>query len=310
MRFLVLGAGALGGLFGGRLLKSGTDITFLVRPKRAAQLKRDGLVIHAHDGAIRTAAPTVQQGGITAPYDVVLLCCKAYDLESAMTAIAPAIAGHTAILPLLNGVRHIDELVGRFGRQHVLGGVTAINAALQPDRTIQQGDLRLDMNILGELDGKPSTRCLAIKSALDGCGIPAEVSGNILAVMWAKFFGYACNATIASVTRSRAGAIARSAQGETFVADVIDECTRVMTAEGFPPPFQTPGFIRDLFSQPGSTYGPSLLFDLEAGRATEGEHTLGDLVGRARRRGIAAPILSAALCSLQTYELGRADGQT
>ena len=305
MRYLVLGAGALGGYFGGKLIKGGADVTFLVRPARAAQLQRDGLVVKSQDGEIRTPAKTIQQGQVDGAYDVVLLCCKAYDLNGAMAAIAPAIGDQSVVLPLLNGVRHIDVLTETFGRQRVLGGLTVINAALMPDGTIQQSQLRINITAIGELDGRASPRCAAIKTALEAGGIPVQLSDNIIAAMWMKFFGFACNATVASLTRSRAGAIATSNAGAAFVSAVIEECTRAVTAEGYPPPADTPGLIRGLFSQPDSTYGPSMLIDIEDGRPTEGEHTIGDLMERASRRGVSTPILSAALCNLQAYEINR-----
>src|ERR1700722_2403038 len=125
MRYLVLGAGALGGYFGGMLIKGGADVTFLVRPARAVQLNRDGLVIKATDGGERRIqVKTVQQGRLDGSYDVVLLTCKAYDLESAMGAIAPAMGDQSVIVPLLNGVRHIDVLTEKFGLARVLGGLT------------------------------------------------------------------------------------------------------------------------------------------------------------------------------------------
>jgi 2-dehydropantoate 2-reductase len=305
MRYLVLGAGALGGYFGGMLLKGGADVTFLVRPKRAAQLERDGLVVKAQDGEVRTPAKTIQQGQLHGTYDVVLLCCKAYDLDGAMAAIAPAMDDDSVILPLLNGVRHIDVLRDRFGPQRVLGGLTVINAALMPDGTIQQSQLRINITAIGELDGRASPRCAAIKTALEAGGIPVQLSDNIIAAMWMKFFGFASNATVASLTRSRAGAIAKSGAGASFVSAVIEECTRAVTAEGYPPTSETAGLIQGLFSQPDSTYGPSMLIDIEEGRLTEGEHTIGDLVERATRRGLNTPILSAALCNLQAYEINR-----
>ena len=306
MRYLVLGAGALGGYFGGMLVKGGADVTFLVRPARAAQLRRDGLVVKTQDGGeLRLQVKIIQQGQLDGPYDVVLLCCKAYDLDGAMAAIAPAMGEQSVILPLLNGVRHIDALTERFGAERVLGGLTVINAALMADGTIQQSQVRINLNAIGEFDGRGSPRCAAIKTALEAGGIPIQVSDSILAGMWMKFFGFACNATIATLTRSRAGTIARSACGASFVSAVIEECARVVTAVGYPPPGDMAGIIRGLFSQPDSSYGPSILIDMEDGRPTEGEHTIGDLVARAARAGVSTPILSAALCNLQAYEINR-----
>jgi ketopantoate reductase len=136
-------------------------------------------------------------------YDVVLLTCKAYDLDSAMDAIAPAMGEQSVVVPVLNGVRHIGVLTERFGPGRVLGGLTVINAAMMADGTIQQSQLRINLNVIGELDGRASARCTAIKAALDAGGIPVQISDNILAMMWAKFFGFVCNATIATLTRSR-----------------------------------------------------------------------------------------------------------
>ena len=310
MRYLILGAGALGGYFGGMLIKGGADVTFLVRPKRAAQLQRDGLIVKTQDGGeFRTQVKTVQQGQLDGPFDVILLSCKAYDLDAAMDAIAPAMTERSMIVPLLNGVRHIDILTERFGRERVLGGLTIINAALMPDGAIQQSQVRINITMIGELDGQLSGRCTAIKNALEAGGISVQVADNILVMMWEKFFGFACNATIASLTRSRAGVIARTIDGAPFVSAVIGECLKVVTALGYPPlpAFDSAGIITGLFSQPSSTYGPSLLIDMENGRPTEGEHTVGDLAERAARAGISAPLLTAARCNLQAYEINRSN---
>jgi 2-dehydropantoate 2-reductase len=308
MRYLILGAGALGGYFGAMLIKGGADVTFLVRPTRAAQLKRDGLVVKTQDGGeLRTQVKIVQQGQLEGTYDVVLLSCKAYDLGGAMDAIGPAIGEQSVIVPVLNGVRHIDVLTERFGSGRVLGGLTVINAALMPDGTIQQSQVRVNITAIGELDGRLSSRCTAIKTALEAGGIPVQVTDNILVMMWEKFFGFACSATIASLSRSRAGVIARAADGASFVSAVIGECTRVVTAVGYPPlpAFNSAGQISGLFSQPDSAFGPSMLIDMEDGRPTEGEHTIGDLAERAVQAGVSAPLLTAARCNLQTYEINR-----
>jgi 2-dehydropantoate 2-reductase len=308
MRYLVLGAGALGGYFGGMLIKGGADVTFLVRPARAAQLRRDGLIVRTQDGGeLRTQVKIVQQGQLDGTYDVVLLSCKAYDLDGAMDAIIPAMSERSVIVPVLNGVRHIDVLKKRFGSERVLGGLTVINAALMPDGSIQQSQVRVNITAIGELDGRLSSRCAAIKTALEAGGIPVQVTDNILVMMWEKFFGFTCSATIASLSRSRAGVIARAADGASFVSAVIDECTRVVTTLGHPPlpAFNAAGQISALFSQTNSAYGPSMLIDMEDGRPTEGEHTIGDLAERAAQAGINAPLLAAARCNLQAYEINR-----
>lgn len=306
MRWLILGAGALGGFYGARLLQAGADVTFLVRPRRREQLDRNGLVVKTQDGEIlRHQVRTLQQGEVDGRYDVVLLACKAYDLPGAMDAVQSAVGDGAAILPLLNGVRHIESLKERFGVEHVLGGMSVINAALLPDGAIQQSQVRVNMNYHGELDGKITPRCTAIAHDLRLIG--GKAVPDIGVQMWGKLFGYACNATITTLTRSRAGTIARASAGADFVSLVIDEVASVIEAEtGTPAPAQVSAIIRGMFTQPDSTYGPSILVDMEEGRTTEGEHTIGDLVERARRRGVSVPILTAARCNLQAYESKRA----
>lgn len=309
MRYLILGAGALGGYFGGMLIKGGADVTFLVRPPRGAQLERDGLVVKTQDGLeVRSRVKTVEAGRLDGSFDVVLLTCKAYDLESAMEAVAPALSETSVIVPLLNGVRHIDVLKERFGVGRVLGGLTVINAALLADGTIQQSQVRVNITAIGELDGSSSSRCAAIKRDLEASGVSVQISDNIMVMMWEKFFAFTASATIATLSRSRSGVIARASDGNSFVSAVIDECTRVVTALKHPPlaAFNAAAQIAGLYAQTNSSYGPSMLIDMEDGRPTEGEHTIGDLVERATREGISAPLLVAARCNLQAYEINRA----
>jgi len=308
MRFLILGAGALGGFFGAKLVHSGADVTFLVRPKRAAQLQRDGLIVKSQDWEIRTTVKTIAQGQIDAPFDVILLSCKAYDLEGAMDAIAPAVGASSAILPMLNGMRHIDGLKARFGADKVLGGLVVVNSVLLGDGSIQQTPLRIPLAAFpfGELDGARSARCEAIAAAFAKADITTEISDDILGRMWMKFVVFASGATVATLTRSRAGAVAQAVVAPAFIASVIDECTKIATAEGYPPPPEAADIVRGFFASAASTYGPSLLVDMEEGRTTEGEHTIGDMVRRGANRGLACPVLTAALCNLQAYEINRA----
>ena len=305
MRFLVLGAGAIGGYFGGKLHKAGADVTFLVRPKRAAQLAARGLVLTTQTEEIKVPVKTVLAGQVDGHYDVIVLCCKAYDLADAMLAIAPGVGPRTAVLPFLNGIKHISTLSDRFGAGRVLGGLTAVNAVLAPNGDVVQSPVKIDMTAFGELGAPSSARCAAIHEAFAAAGLSATVSPDVVASMWAKFFGFACIATIATLTRSRAGVIATSAAGASFVAATIEECGRVAEAEGYPPPKDVADIVRGLYAQRDSRYGPSMLVDMEEGRPTEGEHTIGDLVERATRHGVPVPLLTAARCSLQAYELTR-----
>src|SRR5438034_10175659 len=139
MRILVVGAGAIGGYFGGRMLQAGRNITFLVRPRRAKELASAGLVIKSPNGDVTLRnPPTVQADAIRETFDVVLLSCKAFDLDDAIKSFAPAVGPQTAIIPLLNGMRHLDVLDEKFGKDRVLGGLCGIAVTLDERRHVVQ----------------------------------------------------------------------------------------------------------------------------------------------------------------------------
>src|SRR2546426_1936535 len=162
MRFLVVGAGAIGGYFGGRLLQAGCDVTFLVRPKRASELAAAGLVIKSPAGDVTLKnPPTVQADKLNDKFDVVLLSCKAFDLADAINSFAPAVGPNTSIIPLLNGMRHLDVLDQRFGAERVLGGLCAIAATLNEAREGVQLAPMQSLNF-GERDRGMSERVRAI----------------------------------------------------------------------------------------------------------------------------------------------------
>jgi 2-dehydropantoate 2-reductase len=305
MRFLVLGAGALGSFFGGMLLHGGADTSFLVRPRRAAELAGRELVIRLPGVEIRQPVGRVHAERIDSRYDVVLLTCKSYDLDSAVEAIGPALHERSAILPLLNGINHIATLVDRFGRDRVLGGLTTVAAARSAEGDVIRLPGTPNTTTFGELTGIHTARCEAIQEAFRAGSVPSNISDSIVAEMWVKLFGFAAIAAIATLTRARAGEIAAASAAPAFVTSVLDECARVTTAEGYPPPSAMTDTICRLFAQPGSVYSPSILRDLEQGRPTEGEDTIGELVRRADRRGIEVPLLRAALCNLQAHEVRR-----
>jgi 2-dehydropantoate 2-reductase len=303
MRFLILGAGGLGGYYGGVLLKSPADVAFLVRPRRAAQLAARGLVVKNPEGDFVTPVKTLLAGEVNDPYDIVLLACKAHDLDSAIEAIAPAVGPESAVLPVLNGIDHITILTDRFGDHRVLGGMSLVRAELSPGGDIIRPEgSGLGKTSYGELNRERSARCEAIQTALAAGGVVSTISDDILAEMWAKFCGFATAATIAALIRARAGEIASAGAGATFVDSVFEECARVTAAEGYPTPPEMGDLVRGMFARAGSTYGPSILWDLENGRRTEGEHTVGDMVRRADRHGLEVPLLRAALCNLQIHE--------
>ena len=161
MRFLIIVAGALGGYYGGMLLKGGAYVAFFVRPRRAAQLAERGLVIKEPDGVFTTPVRTVLAGNVGGAYDVVFLACKAYDLEGAIDEFAPALAADGAVLPVLNGFNHVDVLSDRLGAARVLGDVTPFSVVRNAEGEIVRPRVGPWQTLFGELTGERSARCEA-----------------------------------------------------------------------------------------------------------------------------------------------------
>ncbi|HUO60087.1 MAG TPA: 2-dehydropantoate 2-reductase N-terminal domain-containing protein, partial [Candidatus Acidoferrales bacterium] len=176
MRTLVVGAGAIGGYYGGRLLEQGRDVTFLVRPRRAAELAKTGLVIRSRYGDVSFPNPkTVLAENLRESYDLILLSCKAYDLENAIESFAPTVGENTAILPLLNGMSHLDALDQRFGAQHVLGGQCMIAVTLNADRVVVHLNEKHGLTY-GERDRSDSERIRKISELFQGAKFDAHAS--------------------------------------------------------------------------------------------------------------------------------------
>lgn len=308
MKILVVGAGAIGGYFGGRLLEAGRDVTFLVRPKRAAQLAETGLVIKSRLGDVSLAKPpTVLAGDLRRPYDLILLSLKAYDLEAALDSFAPAIGPGTAILPLLNGMRHLDVLDQRFGKDRVLGGECVIAATLDDQgRVLHLNDVHL--LTFGERAASRSPRTDAIAREFAGVKTEARISAVILLEMWEKWVMLASLASITCLMRATVGDIA-AAGGANLALRLLEECAAVASGAGFAP---RPEFLertRNTLTASGSTFAASMLRDIERGARIEGDHILGDLIRRGERSLPEPALLRLAYTHLKAYEARRAREQ-
>src|SRR3954452_13128831 len=180
MRVLIVGAGAIGGYFGGRMLQAGRDITFLVRPRRASELTAAGLVIKSPNGDVTLKdPPVIQADTIKDKFDIVLLSCKAYDLDDAIKSFGTAVGEKTAIIPLLNGMRHLDVLDKAFGASNVLGGLCMIAATLNEKREVVQLGPMQSLGF-GERDGKMSDRVRSMADVVKGCNFNGAASETVL----------------------------------------------------------------------------------------------------------------------------------
>jgi 2-dehydropantoate 2-reductase len=307
MRILVVGAGAIGGYFGGRLLQAGRDVTFLVRPRRAEQLARTGLSIRSPTGDLDLPAPTVQADDLREPFDLILLSCKAYDLSDAMQSFAPAVGPDTAILPMLNGMRHLDVLEQRFGAGAVLGGWCAISVTLDPEgRILHLADVH--SLSFGERDGAATERTRAIASAFGGAKFEVRAVDAILQEMWEKWVFIATAAGITCLMRSAIGDIV-AAGGADLANSLLDECAGIAGQQGFPPSAAAMQRNRAMLTATGSGFTASMLRDVERNARTEVDHVVGDLLRRATMPANAQTLLRVAYAHLTAYEARRARTQ-
>ncbi len=312
MRILVVGAGAVGGYFGGRLAQAGRDITFLVRERRAAQLS-NGLRIRSPHGNV-TLQPRLltaaQLAAAPQSFDVILISTKAYSLPSAIQDVAPAVGPNTAVIPLLNGMQHLDELSTRFGAPNVLGGSVRIIGDLADDGTVEQ------RTPLGELTFGPradvpgqTTRfdLPAMFQQLSAPGVVTLMPADALVAMWQKWWILASMNGICILSGGSLGQAASAPNGPQFCQGVLRECTDIAQSNGYPAqkPMMTEHQARlaDLHS-PLTT---SMFRDMQRGYPVEADQIFGDLLRRAN--GVPTPLLQAAYIRAKIYESTRAQHQ-
>ena len=301
MRMLIVGAGSTGGYFGGRLAEAGRDVTFLVRPRRAEQLRARGLEILSPHGDVTLQPKLVTADGIAGPYDAVLLTVKGFALDQALDDITPAIGPETMILPVLNGIRHVDRLVARFGAEAVAGCVCKVATILDDEGRVVQFNKLQDL-AYGERNGAPTARIERLDRFLQGAGFDARLSPTIERDMWEKWVLLATIGGVTCLMRGAIGEIEAVPGGAEFALAFLDEVVATVTAEGHPPsePFVTA--TRAAVRQKGSPLTSSMYRDLEKGRPVEAEQILGDLLARARRLHMKTPLLAAAFANLSVYQ--------
>jgi 2-dehydropantoate 2-reductase len=305
MRILVVGAGAIGGYFGGRMLAAGCDVTFLVRPRRAAELAAAGLVIKSPNGDVTLKnPPTVQADKLNEKFDVVLLSCKAFDLDDAIQSFAPAVGPKTAIIPLLNGMLHLDVLDRTFGHDRVLGGLCAIAATLNEHREIVQLAPMQSLGF-GERDGKLSDRVRAIAEVMANGKFGAAASEQIVQDMWEKWVFLASLAASTCLMRAPVGHILAAPGGKDFILGMLDECSAVAAAEGHTPSGPFFERARGMLTAEGSQLTASMFRDIKAGAPVEADHVIGDLIARGDAAKVPVPKLRIAYTHLKAYEKQR-----
>jgi 2-dehydropantoate 2-reductase len=303
MRALVIGAGSVGGYFGGHLTAAGRDVTFLVRPRRAAQLS-DGLVILNRGEETRVSAKVLTAGQTAGEFDVILLAVKAYQLDEAIADFASYVSEHSMILPVLNGMRHVDTLRARFGAARVIGGIAKIATSLdERGRVVNQADFH-DL-AYGEWNRERSGRITALDAFMQGAGFDARLSTDIERDMWEKWAMLASLGAVTCLFDGTIGQVARAAGGVDQVRSLLEEVVSAIAAAWQPlaDPFKAQ--LLRLFTDRASSLTSSMYRDMKGGYPVEADQIIGDLVARASEKGIATPLLSAVFTRLKVYEEAR-----
>lgn len=301
MKILIVGAGSTGGYFGARLVQAGRDVTFLVRPARAAALRETGLQVRSPRGDFTVKPTLVQADELDSSFDIVLVTVKAFALPAAIEDFARAVGPDTLILPVLNGMRHVDDLQARFGAERVVGGVCRVSTTLDAQGRILHL-APLHELVYGELDGRRSARIEALHAFMSDAGFDARLSTHIAQDLWNKWILLATLGGICTLARGSVGEIAATDGGSEFVHAFLAEAVAVATAAGFAPDPQAVDFTRDVLTAANSPLTSSMYRDLMAGQPVEADQILGDLRERARQLGVAVPLVSAAFIQLDVHQ--------
>ncbi|MGA5699286.1 ketopantoate reductase family protein [Peterkaempfera bronchialis] len=303
MRILIVGAGATGGYFGARLAKAGRDVTFLVRPRRAAALRERGLrLIGPGSGPEEVITPRLALAEqLTIPYDLVIVSVKATALPSALRDVAPAVGPRTALVPFLNGISHLDTLNARFGAGAVLGAVVKVETTLDENGDIVRLSPQAELS-LGEQDGRPSPRVQELVRELGGAGFEVAASPDIATAMWHKWVFITTLGALTCLMRGTVGDIAAVPGGVRLGPAILAEAAAVSAASGHPVPAPEQAATEATMTQAGSALTSSTYRDVAVGHPTEVEHVFGDLAARARALGVETPLLDLATMQLRVHQ--------
>jgi 2-dehydropantoate 2-reductase len=301
MRILVVGAGAVGGYFGARLADAGRDVTFLVRARRAAELRDEGLQVVSPHGDLRIEPVLRIADQLKETYDVVFLSVKAYTLDQAIGDFASAVGKETMVLPMLNGMRHMDALKNRFGAHNIIGGACRIASELDATGRVVQLNPMQEV-LYGELSGEVTPRIEALHATMSGAGFDAHIAADARQAMWDKWVQLAALGAITNLFRGSVGDVTAVADGRDLANAIITECATIVRACGQPSADEFIEAQRRAMTKEGSSFTSSMFRDLKKGQPVEAESIVGDMVARGRAHGIAAPLLTAAAVNLRVYQ--------
>jgi len=301
MRILVLGAGGVGGFFGGRLVEKGEDVTFLVRSKRKQQLEEKGLVIRSVNGDFSFQPKLITKEDRTSPFDVILFSTKAYHLNEAIQDLKPFVGENTVIIPLLNGIAHLSLLQKEFGEEKVIGGLCFIETTLNNQGEIVQTSAANRL-MFGEMKSQDSERIKHISKAFAGTKSSFILSENITQDMWHKYLFITVMSGVTTLMRAPIGPIRESEGGRDFIQNLFEECMEIMRCVGAPIKDNIVQEHMKIIDKISYNMKSSMQRDMEKGSSIEAKHLQGYLLDVAEQFSIEAPLLGAVYQNLKVYE--------
>ncbi len=281
-----MGAGAVGGYFGGLLARGGADVTFIARGKHLDALRAKGLTVKSIKGDFSISVQATDDPKGVGPVDLILFCVKSYDTERAMRQALPMVGKEAVVLSLQNGIDNEEEIAGIVGKEKVLAGVAYIGSSVpEPGVILHEAEGKI---AFGELDGGLSERILKLEAFFDQCGLPAEVSPDIRKALWTKLAWNAPFNAINALVGGTVKAIVENPHTLELVRLVTAEVVAVANASGIPLALEEV-WERNLRFSRRSDIKTSMLQDLEAGRPLEHEALNGIIVKKGAGLGIPTP---------------------
>ncbi|KXZ17967.1 ketopantoate reductase family protein [Bacillus nakamurai] len=300
MKFLIAGAGGVGGYIGARLAEKGNDVTFLVRQKRAEQLKQTGLTVKSEKGDV-SINPALISAGDKGEFDAVIIASKAYSLKQVIKDVNPFVHASTVIIPFLNGYRHYNELFDAFSKQQVLGGLCFIESALNEKGEILHTSAAHRF-VFGEWSGERTERIRELEKAFADVKAEVIVSTHIEKDIWKKYMFIAAQAGVTSLFQKPVGPILDTESGRNTAKRLFAEIGAIFRSDGVPadPNLEEESY-RTLTSM-SYHMKSSMLRDMERGQMTEGDHLHGFLLEKAKRLSVETPVLETVCANLQIYD--------
>jgi len=297
VKILILGAGAIGGFFGAHLMKSGANVSFLVREKRKDELKKSGINIFSINGELKVNPKLLDKNLSGQHFDVIILTNKSYDLIESIREIQPYV-NKTVIIPLLNGMAHYEILDKEFGKEKIFGGTAYISTAMNNYGSIQQITSRASIKF-GPRTQKNISIANKFYEICKETEFECDFSDHIELELWRKYVLIGATTASTVLFQKPLGEICATTYGKRLIIEIHEECKKIVLSKGFDIGIEATNYNLKLITDKDSLLKASMLRDFESGKKTECEHILGYLIELAKRNNVQCNLIKAAHTRIQ-----------